>query len=154
MLHGWLLVRKKLRNGPVRWLACPPVEYRWDLIRLVHDMLCHPGMAQTLLQVHLHFHWGGIKADIARFIKQCDSCQRHQLILPDLPELQEPALYGPFAHVHVDLAGPFMYTTAGTPVKYHIPPSSNAPGASPELMSFGGIGIYPILLHQKGDRSV
>ena len=114
-LDGWLQVRKKLRNGPERWLLCPPVEYRWNLIRLVHEMLCHSGVSQTLLHCHLHFHWGGIKADIMRYIQQCDACQRHRLILPDLSELQEPALYGPFEHVHVDLAGPFMCSTAGTP---------------------------------------
>ena len=28
-----------------------------------------------------------------RYSQQCHACQRHHLILPDLPELQEPALY-------------------------------------------------------------
>ena len=63
-------------------------------------MLAHAGIEQTLAFAHLHFHWGGIKSDISKYIKCCDACQRQRMLLPDLPELQEPKIYGPFMHPH------------------------------------------------------
>ena len=105
----WPMVYYKVRNHPHRWLLCPPVEYRWDVIRVFHaDLLAHSGVTQTLAALHQHFHWPGIKADIAMHVKCCDSCQRHKLLLPNMPPMQAPAIYGPFRHVHVDLAGPFV----------------------------------------------
>ncbi len=112
-IDGWLQVRKKIRHGPERWLVCPPLEYRWGVIRLLHEMLAHAGIEQTLAFTHLHFHWGGIKSDISKYIKCCDACQRQRMLLPDLPELQEPEIYGPFMHTHIDLAGPFLHSVSG-----------------------------------------
>lgn len=104
----WPIVRYKPRDQPERWLLCPPVQYRWDLIRVFHcDLLAHSGVEQTLAAMHQHLHWPGIKADIASYIQCCDSCQRHKLLLPAEPAPQQPAIYGPFRHVHIDLAGPF-----------------------------------------------
>jgi hypothetical protein len=40
-------------------------------------------------------------------VKQCDACQRRKLVQPAVPPLQEPAIRGPFEHVHIDLCGPF-----------------------------------------------
>ncbi len=34
-----------------------------------------------------------------------------QLALSELPDLQEPTVYGPLKHIQVDLAGPFPYFT-------------------------------------------
>ena len=104
----WPIVRFKPREHPDRWLLCPPVEFRWDLIRVFHcDLLAHSGVEQTLAAMHQHLHWPGMKADIASYIKCCDSCQRHKLLLPAEPVPQQPVIYGPFRHVHCDLAGPF-----------------------------------------------
>ena len=107
-LPGWLLVLKKIRHGVTRWLTCPPVECRWDVIRVTHEVIGHAGVENTLLLAHEHFHWAGIKADITSYIKCCDACQRRHLVLSDLPELEEPELYAPLMHVHIDLAGPFQ----------------------------------------------
>ena len=107
-IDGWLLVRRKPGRVGAVWLCLPPLEYRWDIIRLYHDALGHCGVRQTLTVLHQYFHWKGIKLDVARHVKVCDACQRRKLALPELPDLQEPTLYaGPFRHVHVDLAGPF-----------------------------------------------
>ena len=82
------------------------MSYRWDLIAGVHDALAHAGVEQVLAYMHQFYHWRGIKADIARFIKQCDACQRRKLVMPPLPKLQEPVMHGLFDHVHIDLCGP------------------------------------------------
>jgi hypothetical protein len=77
----------------------------------MHDALGHAGVKQTSQFLLQHFYWKGIKADTVAFVKCCDACQRRQLALPELPDLQEPVVYGPFKHLHVDLAGPFPYFT-------------------------------------------
>ena len=106
-LNGWLMVLKKIRGLHPRWLVCPPLHFRWDTIRMLHEALGHAGISQTLAVMHQHFHWAGIKADIAQYIKCCDACQRRKLILPELPDMQPPVIHGPLKHVHIDLAGPF-----------------------------------------------
>jgi hypothetical protein len=74
---------------------------------MIHECFGHCGIEQTLIQLHEHFHWAGIKADVRLFVRCCDACQRRKLVLPDPPALQQPIIYGAFKHVHVDLAGPF-----------------------------------------------
>ena len=106
-IDGWLLVCKRIRGQGYRWLTCPPVSYRWDIIAGVHDALGHAGVEQVLRYMHQFYHWRGLKADIARYVKQCEACQKRKLVLPPLPELQEPVIHGPFDHVHIDLCGPF-----------------------------------------------
>ena len=105
--QDWLVIYKRVRHHGYRWLNCPPPQYRWDVIRLFHEVLGHAGVEQTLTVLHQHFHWNGIKHDITLYVKCCDSCQRSKLVHLDMPDLQQPAIYGPLQHVHVDLAGPF-----------------------------------------------
>jgi hypothetical protein len=107
-LPGWLQVHRKRGTQGQQWLSCPPVEFRWDLLRVYHDALGHCGVTQLVGCMHQHFHWGGISLDAKRFVKACDACQRRKLALPELPPLQQPVVHaGPFRHIHVDLAGPF-----------------------------------------------
>jgi hypothetical protein len=83
------------------------VSYWWDIIA-VHEALGHAGVEQVLAYyMHQFYHWRGLKSDIARYVKQCEPCQKRKLVLPPLPELQEPVIHGPFDHVHIDLCGPF-----------------------------------------------
>jgi RNase H-like domain found in reverse transcriptase/Reverse transcriptase (RNA-dependent DNA polymerase)/Integrase zinc binding domain/PHD-finger/Integrase core domain len=114
-LPGWLLVYKKIRGDPPRWLVCPPPPYRWDVIRMFHDMLGHAGVEQTLKTLHVHFHWPGIKADISLFVSCCTPCQKLKLEPPVPPPLQPPVIYGPLRHVHIDLAGPFVVPKTQAP---------------------------------------
>jgi hypothetical protein len=81
-IDGWLLVCKRIRGSGYRWLTCPPISYRWDIIAGVHDALGHAGVEQVLAYMHQFYHWRGIKADIARYVKQCDACQKRKLVLP------------------------------------------------------------------------
>ena len=73
----------------------------------MHDSLGHAGVEQTASYMLQFFHWHGLKADVARYVKCCDSCQRRKLVMPAVPPLQLPVIRGPFEHIHVDLCGPF-----------------------------------------------
>lgn len=127
-LPEWLSVRRVV-GGQDKWRACPPLEYRWDLIRVMHDALGHGGVNQTLACLRQSFHWPGMLADVSMFVRVCDSCQRRKLVMPEAPPLQEPVVRGPFEHVHVDLCGPFdtpvvdvhgRISIPETPLKAHV----------------------------------
>jgi hypothetical protein len=45
---GWLMVHRRLRKHNALLLTCPPVQYRWDLLRVYHDALGHCGVNQLL----------------------------------------------------------------------------------------------------------
>ncbi len=119
-LPGWLFVHKFMRPaGCFKWLVCPPLQFRWNIIRMLHECFGHCGIEQSLIQLHMHFHWAGIKADVRLYVRCCDACQRRKLVLPDPPALQQPIIYGPFKHVHVDLAGPFEVSPADRHPEQH-----------------------------------
>jgi hypothetical protein len=106
-IPDWLSVACTVRNSNhTALLTCPPVEYRYDLIVMLHESLGHAGVEQTLTHLHRSWHWRGLKADVRLVLKCCDACQRRHLVLPEAPPHQEPAMYGPFNHLHVDLTAP------------------------------------------------
>jgi Integrase zinc binding domain len=74
---------------------------------MIHDVMGHPGVAQTLTIAHQHFHWAGIKADVVMYVQRCEPCQKLKARAPEHPLLQKPVLYGPLNHVHIDLIGPY-----------------------------------------------
>ena len=114
-VEGWYVMHTQLRTGDRLWLAVPPVAYRWALIGSFHDRLGHAGVSQTLAVLHQHYHWPGIKADIAGFTRQCHACQVRRLELQFVTEIGVPCMSGPFEHVHIDLAGPFPLRTVVEP---------------------------------------
>jgi transposase InsO family protein len=114
-LVGWYLSKAQLRSGDQVWLAVPPVEYRWGLIGAFHDRLGHSGVNQTLAVMHQHYHWSGMKADIAAFVRQCHPCQVRRLELHHVAEVRLPRMSRPFQHVHIDLAGPFPLRQVSVP---------------------------------------
>ena len=89
-LVGWYLIRVQLRTGTHVWLTVPPVEFRWGLIGAFHDRLGHAGVIQTLAVLHQHYHWPGVKADVAAFIRQCHACQVRHLELYHVADVRLP----------------------------------------------------------------
>jgi hypothetical protein len=75
-LDDWLIVFKKLRYAQPKWLICPPLHFRWDIIGMFHDATGHAGISQTLYQLHRHYHWVGIKDDVVTFVSNCETCQK------------------------------------------------------------------------------
>ncbi len=63
--------------------------------------------SQTLIVLHQHFHWAGVKHDITLFVKTCEPCQRIKVLAPTPLSLQKLALFQPLDHVHIDLFGPY-----------------------------------------------
>jgi hypothetical protein len=55
-----------------------PSSMRTWIIQLSHDSPSagHPGIARTLALITRSFSWPGIRKDMIKFVKTCDSCQR------------------------------------------------------------------------------
>lgn len=120
-LEGWLMVMRYGSAGVPQWRTCPPLAYRWDIIRSMHDALGHAGTRQLAAYLKQFFHWRGLDSDVRLFVAQCDACQRRKLVMAQPPPMTEPVIRGPFEHVHVDLCGPFETPVADLHGRLHMP---------------------------------
>ena len=55
-----------------------PQPYRVQVMKLAHETLLggHAGINKKNFKVLSHFFWPGAQADISRFCRSCDICQR------------------------------------------------------------------------------
>ena len=87
-----------------------PVCCRVDVLKMAHDglMAGHQGIRRTYDRVRSHFYWPGMQADVTRFCRSCDVCQR---TLPKgkvtkVPLGRMPLIDTPFKRIAMDLVGP------------------------------------------------
>ena len=109
--HNWVSVAHRYKGQARRWVLVPPVEYRWDLIALHHDMWGHCGVNQTTHALR-GYYWRGIHSDVRLYISCCDPCQKSLTpfkkdVLPCVDDYQHADIRGPMRHIHVDSCGPF-----------------------------------------------
>ena len=110
---GWIQVRTRIRSKANReqpWRTSPPVEYRWGVIRMFHDMLGHSGIEHTQRALAKQVYWPNIKKDIAAFCMACMVCQQRKAVMYESETMSNTAIHGALKHIHVDLAGPFKLT--------------------------------------------
>ena len=87
MLPEWLLELAQLRTGIRSWLVVPPVDFMWGLIASYHNRMGHAGVNPTLAVLHQHFHWPGIKSDVAAYVEKCHACQVKKLELQQVADV-------------------------------------------------------------------
>ena len=109
--HDWVSVLHQYKGQSRRWVLVPPVEYRWDLIAIHHDMWGHCGVNQTTHALR-GYYWRGIHGDVRKYISCCDACQKFHTpfqrdVLPCVDDYQHADVRGPMRHLHVDSCGPF-----------------------------------------------
>lgn len=89
-----------------------PVPLRNQVIRLAHESILggHQGIQRTTNKVTSHFFWPGVSADITRFCRSCDICQRTQAKgrVTKVPLGSMPVIETPFQRVAIDLVGPIF----------------------------------------------
>ncbi|KAJ8041495.1 hypothetical protein HOLleu_12325 [Holothuria leucospilota] len=92
-----------------------PAKFRSQVMELAHESLLggHLGSKKTVDRVLAHFFWPGIQADIIRFCRSCNVCQR---TLPKgkvtkVPLGTMPVIEMPFERVAVDIIGPIQPAT-------------------------------------------
>lgn len=87
-----------------------PSKYRNTVMRLAHESIMsgHLATSKTINRILTEFYWPGMKSEIKRFCRSCDTCQR---TLPKgrvskVPLVKMPLIDVPFKRVAVDIVGP------------------------------------------------
>lgn len=77
-------------------------------------MTGHLGVSRTTKKVLAELYWPGVQADIRRFCKSCDICQKTtpKGRITNVPLGQMPIIEVPFRRIAVDLVGPIQPATS------------------------------------------
>ena len=88
-------------HGEVRQIVVPEL-YRKQVMKLAHESIIggHLGKKKTVDRITSNFHWPGVVADVARFCRSCDICQK-TVPLGEMPLMEEL-----FKRVAMVLVGP------------------------------------------------
>ncbi|XP_061184347.1 uncharacterized protein LOC133192347 [Saccostrea echinata] len=106
----------KYQNGKRFTQLVVPKKFRTKVLSLAHEsiMTGHLGTSRTASKVLAEFYWPGVQADVRRFCRSCDICQRTtqkgrttKVPLGDMPIIEVP-----FRRVAVDLVGPIQPATS------------------------------------------
>ncbi|XP_033745582.1 uncharacterized protein LOC117331096 [Pecten maximus] len=104
----------KLQGRTSKQLVVPS-QYRGIVLRLAHDsvMAGHLGAKRTADRILLEFYWPGIIADVSRYCRSCDVCQRTfpKGRVTKVPLGRMPLIDIPFQRVAIDLVGPLQPAT-------------------------------------------
>ena len=95
-----------------------PFEYRQRILKIGHDipLAGHLGVNKTRDRILKNFYWPGIFADISRFCRSCDICQKtsKKTFKRDRAKLVKvPIVDVPFSKIAIDLIGPLIRTSKG-----------------------------------------
>ena len=83
----------------------PPL-FRYPAFDATHT-LSHPGIQATRRLMSARWVWAGMAADIARWCRNCQHCQRAKVTKQPRAAVQHiPIPTRRFSHVHIDLVGP------------------------------------------------
>ncbi|XP_042147410.1 uncharacterized protein LOC121836549 [Ixodes scapularis] len=92
-----------------------PKKFRTTILKMAHDGILagHQGAQKTINRVLEEFFWPGIGADVKRFVKSCDRCQRTtpKGKVAKMPLGSMPLIETPFQRVAIDIMGPISPTT-------------------------------------------
>ncbi|KAM7311781.1 uncharacterized protein ISCGN_008688, partial [Ixodes scapularis] len=92
-----------------------PKKFRTTILKMAHDGILagHQGAQKTINRVLEEFFWPGVGADVKRFVKSCDRCQRTtpKGKVPKMPLGSMPLIETPFQRVAVDIVGTISPTT-------------------------------------------
>ena len=105
-----LLYRQFTKGNKVSLQLVVPEGFREKVLRLAHETLLteHLGIKKTLDRIVSEFFWRGVCADVARFCKSCDICQRtiRKCRVTKVTLGKLPLIDTPFKRVSVQLVGP------------------------------------------------
>ena len=90
-----------ISNGPARPFV--PFAWRRRVFDAIHG-LGHPGIERTREMIRQKFVWPSMRADTAKWARECIHCQRAKVKRHTVPEIREFIVPNRrFAHLHVDL---------------------------------------------------
>ena len=102
-------------KGETVYQIVVPTVHRREVLELAHDlpMSGHLGVRKTHNRILQHFFWPGLKRDVAKWCKECHTCQlggKPNQNIPQAPLHPIPAFDEPFSHIIIDCVGPLPKT--------------------------------------------
>ena len=102
-------------KGETVYQIVVPTVHRQEVLELEHDLPVsgHLGVRKTYNRVLQHFFWPGLKRDVAKWCKECHTCQlggKPNQNIPQAPLHPIPAFDEPFSHIIIDCVGPLPKT--------------------------------------------
>ncbi|XP_063847238.1 uncharacterized protein LOC135092552 [Scylla paramamosain] len=109
--HRGKLYREVISDlGETRSQFVVPAQYRHAVMEMGHCAAVggHMGRQKTQDRISHTFFWPGVMADIARFVRSCDVCQKtvDKGRVKPAPLRPMPLISEPFERVAVDIVGP------------------------------------------------
>lgn len=89
--HLKRMIEKEPKNGTLRkerdiyyfkdkasdiWKLCVPVMMVMTTLRCVHEQFGHAGAYKLFKYLEQFFYWRGMRRDVKKFTRSCDTCQR------------------------------------------------------------------------------
>ena len=75
------------------------------VLELAHNKLGHNGISRTYAMLKRLYYWKGMKTSIAKHIKNCDICQKHNLQVVPYVKLHFDSATFPMEFISMDLIG-------------------------------------------------
>ena len=95
-----------------------PKSYRHEILSISHEssMSGHLGINKTYHKIINHFYWPGLKSDVSKYCKTCNTCQMVGKPNQTIPKAQLqpiPSFDEPFTRILIDCVGPLPRTKSG-----------------------------------------
>ena len=93
-----------------------PQEVQDAVLTLGHSIpwAGHLGLHKTTARIRRHFHWPGLRSDVAQFCRSCPQCQKTSVKGPSRAPLQPlPVIGTPFNRLGMDIVGPVEKSKTG-----------------------------------------
>lgn len=116
VMQAGMLYRLWYEDGTDKLQLIVPRKNRQELMSLNHDIptAAHLGWKATLSRIQKDYYWPGMKTDIQRFCRQCDSCCARK---PSKASNKAPLgcriVGGPMEKVCMDILGPLATSDKG-----------------------------------------
>uniref|UniRef100_A0A146M517 RNA-directed DNA polymerase n=1 Tax=Lygus hesperus TaxID=30085 RepID=A0A146M517_LYGHE len=121
-------------EDPVSWRLLVPSKWREQVVRQCHapPWHGHRGRDKTWQYLRSRYYWEGMKADVARMVRSCESCSRLKAGGPKAP-IQMVQIPGqPMELVSMDIVDPGVRTPEGYRyILTHIDHATRYAGAIP-----------------------
>ena len=174
---SWITVRNGLLyrikeqqhgQGRIEQLLAP-LKFRKKIMEMAHEGVFggHLGAGRTLDKIMQSFFWPGINADVQRYCRSCDACQKTSSKGKQnkVPLVTTPLIEEPMSRVAVDLIGPLPRSDKGnkyilTLVDYatRFPEAKALSGITAEQVSeafleiFSRLGIPKEIISDQGTQ--
>ena len=105
---------KKGVNGPeFREQVLVPHDLRGEVLKYLHVSNAHPGVRQMIARAQRYFFWPGLRRDISRLVKECQTCNTAKGVAEQGKVFRYPVPERPLDRVHIDILSGFCETNRG-----------------------------------------